>query len=239
MRSRTAASSIANGIPSRRRASSTTAAWLSGVTSNAAPASRARSMSKAMASDWAIRSGAICPSASGTESGPTWITVSPATAERLPAGGEDPQRRRLTEKRVGEHRTGVEQVLTVVEDEQQPLGGDVLDQPGHGPPARLIAKTERGHDRLGDELWIPQAGELHQPHAIRRSRASGRSPTEAPSASYRPHPDRRGSPCARCVRADLTSWSWSTSADEACLLRRHVPPCRGGAAGHGYPLRVT
>ena len=43
-------SSIANGIPSRRPASFTTAAWLPGVTSNAAPASRARSTSKAIAS---------------------------------------------------------------------------------------------------------------------------------------------------------------------------------------------
>jgi hypothetical protein len=38
----------------------------------------------------------------------------------LPAGGKDPQRRRLTQNCISEHRAGVEKVLTVVEDEQQP-----------------------------------------------------------------------------------------------------------------------
>ena len=167
MRSRTAASSIANGMPSRRRASSTTAAWLSGVTSKrSAGLSRALDeqgdglrLSDPVRRRWPI--GVRDRERADLDDGFS------CHAERLPAGGEDPQRRRLTEKGVGQQRAGVDQVLTVVEDEQQPLGGDVLDQPGDGPPARLIAQAERGHDRFGDELWVSQAGELHQPHAIR------------------------------------------------------------------------
>ena len=57
-------------------------------------------------------------------------------------------------------------MLAIVEDEQKPLGGDVVDQPGHGPTARLISESERGHDRLGDELGVPQSLKLDQPRAV-------------------------------------------------------------------------
>ena len=160
----------------------------------------------------------------------------PCDPEGLPARGEDPHRRRLTENRIGEHRTGVEQVLTVVENEQQPLGGDVLDQPGHRPPTRLIAKTERGHDRLGDELWIPQAGELHQPDAIRNPAIQiGCRPQRQARFADATGTDEGHHTRAGQGRLDLLELV--ATADEACQLRRHVAPGWGGAAGHGYPYR--
>ncbi len=60
-------------------------------------------------------------------------------------------------------------MLAVVEDEQQSLRGDVLDEPGHRPTAQFVAEPEGGDHRLGDELGILQATELHQPDAIRNA----------------------------------------------------------------------
>ena len=169
MRSRTAASSIASGIPSRRRASST----------HGGPVVRGHLEGRAGLSCTLDEQGDGLGLGDAVRRQLLLVVRYrerthlddrfSRDAEGLPARGEDPQRRGLTKKGVGEHRTGVEQVLAVVEDEQQPLGGEVLDQPRHRPPTRLIAKAERGHDRLGDELWILQAGELHQPHTIRNA----------------------------------------------------------------------
>jgi hypothetical protein len=86
--------------------------------------------------------------------------------EGLSAGSKDPQVVCLAEKHIGEDRAGVEKVLTVVEDEQQPLRGDVVDQPGHRPKTRFVTEPHRCHDRFGDELGIAEAAELHQLGAV-------------------------------------------------------------------------
>jgi hypothetical protein len=87
-------------------------------------------------------------------------------AERLPARRKDPEPGRLAQHRVCQHGRGVEKVLAVVKDEKQTLGRQEVDEPGYGPLARLVAQPERRHDRLRDELGLPQAGQLHEPHAI-------------------------------------------------------------------------
>ena len=128
-------------------------------------------------------------------------------------------------------------MLAVVEDEQQPFGGDVLDQPGHRPLARLIAKSERCHDRLRNELCILQAGELHEPHTVRNA---------APEVSCRP----QGEPClAHPTRPDkrhetggcqsgLDLLQLAASTDEGGQLGGQVPPHRCGS-GHRAWLRAS
>ena len=208
-------------MPSRRRASSTTAAWLSGVTSKAAPASRARSTSKATASDWAIRSGATRHRRQAPTAGPTWMTFSPATPSGclLVARIRMPGASRRSASASTAH--GVEQVLTVVEDEQQPLRGDVLDQPRHGPPldsSRSPSEVMTALVTSSGSCRPPAPPATHHP----RSRAAGRSPTEAPGGSYQPHPARRGSPGGRAQRR-LDLLELATSADEARQLAGRFP----------------
>jgi hypothetical protein len=106
-------------------------------------------------------------------------------------------------------------MLAVVQDQQQLLGGDVFDEPGDGPAARFIAQSKRRHDRLGNELGIPKAGELHQPHAV-----------GDPAPQVGPRPERQASLAdaarsderhqASCSQRRLDVLELPAPADEAC-----------------------
>jgi hypothetical protein len=116
-------------------------------------------------------------------------------------------------------------VFAVVEDKQQSLCGDVLDQPGHGPAARFMAESQRRHDRLGDELGIPKAGELDQPHAIGdRATQVGRGPERQAGLADSTRPDERHH--ASCSQRRLDILELPAPANEACQLGREVPSWR-------------
>ena len=125
---------------------------------------------KAITSDWAMRSDAAAL-VLGPDSGPTRMTVSPATPGaacswriRRPGPHAESPRKSTALRRSSAHGRA----------QQRRLGGDVVDRPGHGPTARLVSESERGHDRLGGGLCIP-APQARPAARRRRSRVSDRS----------------------------------------------------------------
>ena len=69
-------------------------------------------------------------------------------AEDVPAGGKNAQPGRRGEQLARQYRTGIYQVLAVVQEQQQPLVLEVIGQP-RGWLSRGIAQVERTRDCLG------------------------------------------------------------------------------------------
>ena len=187
-RSRTAASSIANGIPSRRAQSAATASPLSAVSSN--PGERG--------------AGTVHEEVDGLEAeerlrgtvrgrrrhgqGRERHRHLPSDPQRLAARREDPHARTTTHQRVREDRRRVEDVFAVVQDQQEPFLGEELGQRPHEPPRRPVVEAERRCHRLGEDRWIPQVVECdHDDPVGERAPQIGPEPqSESASSPRRP-----------------------------------------------------
>lgn len=88
-------------------------------------------------------------------------------AERLTAGDEDPQARQEGQQFLDEAHAVREDVLTGVEDQQQPFAlGPFGDHLGDRP-CRPVGEPQRLHDGEAHQAGGVQRGELHQPDAVR------------------------------------------------------------------------
>ena len=86
--------------------------------------------------------------------------------QHLAAGDEQMNLRAVAQQVFGEAGAGVDQMLTVVEDQQHALGLQVGEhdlQIGVARPFRQA--KDLGHG-LGDEGGVGQGRKIHQPHAI-------------------------------------------------------------------------
>ena len=118
---RAAASSIASGTPSRRRHTSATASAWDASSENSAAAAWARS-AKSRTTTLAITSSTSLE-ASGSSSDRTTRRCSPSNPRKpYAAGRQDPNLRTGMQDAVGETAGRVQQVLTVVQNQQQHLG---------------------------------------------------------------------------------------------------------------------
>ena len=170
-RSRTAASSMASGMPLSRRHSRTTSARLAAVTANPGAAEAARCANSSTASP-SIGSG-------GDREG-----VLARRVERLPAGREHGHLGRGPQHRLGEGGAGVDQVLAGVEDQQHPAVPHVLE---HG---RLLQagvpfrQPEDGRDLAGEQRRVGHPGQLDEHDAVGEpaGRQRGRGDVQAEPA---------------------------------------------------------
>ena len=117
MRSQTAASSIASGIPSSRRHSSTTASRLPSPTSKSGAGRGAveeQPHRLVVGGVSRLDPGGRCAQRRDRED---LFALDP---EDVPAGGEDAQIGSRRQQLAGQHRAGVGEVLAVVEHDQEP-----------------------------------------------------------------------------------------------------------------------
>ncbi|HSC24319.1 MAG TPA: hypothetical protein VLG08_11440 [Casimicrobiaceae bacterium] len=87
-------------------------------------------------------------------------------AKRLAAGDDDRYACAPPQHRVGQLRARREQVLGIVEHQEQTHRAQVLGERLQHRLAGLLLQSERRDRRLGDEIRIPQRGELDEPCAI-------------------------------------------------------------------------
>ena len=131
-RTRAAASSIASGIPSRRRQISATAAALSSVMAKSVLASRARSANSSIASSAQRQRGHL----------PHRF---PRYAERLTAGGKHRQPRRATQQGSDQRGACLEQMFAIVQHQQHLAVAKVPQQCVHASSDPV----DRAAPRLG------------------------------------------------------------------------------------------
>ena len=149
-------------------------------------------------------------------------------AERLPARRQDPQPSALPEHAVGEPRRRLDDVLTVVQDQQRLPLADRGDEPVHRVRARrraeqCIPQPERGESRLCDVTVGADGRELHQPDPVGQVAEQGlRGLRCQPGLARAARPDQRGQPVLGDEVADLGDVG--VPADEAGQLRAHVGP---------------
>ena len=182
-----AASSIASGSPSRRRTMSMTRATVSSLTSKPGLTAAARSANSRTAG----KPTASCGGHAGqglAERRDRQQRLA-GDAERLAAGGDDPQPRAVAEQLVGQVRAGVDEVLAVVEHEQGVGVGQAVEQPGSRVPAGRplsaveqrprLPQADRAEHRLRHVGRVGDRGELGQPDpvgdVVRRRARSGRN----------------------------------------------------------------
>ncbi len=96
-------------------------------------------------------------------------------AQRLAAGGQDPQQRTPGEQQVGQARDSVEKMLAVVQHDDGRSVGESLDQPADrvatDPFGGLVqqvrlAQTERAQDGLRHVGRFGDGGQLDEPHPV-------------------------------------------------------------------------
>jgi hypothetical protein len=87
--------------------------------------------------------------------------------ERLPAGSQHGDRRRLPQDRLRQQRAGVDQVLAGVEDQQQLPFPQVLEQRVKGRPRVLLRQAEHARHRVGQQRGVAQFGQLDDPGTVR------------------------------------------------------------------------
>jgi hypothetical protein len=86
--------------------------------------------------------------------------------QRLPAGGEDAQPGAAAEQRFDQQRTGVDQVLAVVQHEQRPSLPEGGCHRVEQRPSRPFGHGERGGHRLGQQVRVRHRDKLDHPHAV-------------------------------------------------------------------------
>ena len=165
MRIRAAASSIANGSPSRRTQISATAGAFSFVTSKPGFTARARSMKRATAS--------YCDScASDGRLAGIWqverrdrVLLLTRDLERAAAAGQDGEVRAGRQQLV-DRCAGPDHLLEVVEHDQHALGADVVDEALDRRATAAIRQHEGLRDRRGHQLRVADGCQLDEPHAV-------------------------------------------------------------------------
>jgi hypothetical protein len=88
-------------------------------------------------------------------------------AESFPAARDNRHLRALPHKRVGQPRAAVEQVLTVIEQQQQPLILEMLGERLDDWLALRFPHAEHRRHRLWHETRVRERREFHEPGAIR------------------------------------------------------------------------
>ena len=86
------------------------------------------------------------------------------------AARQDPHVGPLTQQVVGHRRAGVEDVLAVIEEQQEPLVLDVLGERVGDWLARLFLHTQHRRHRLWYESRVRERREFHEPRAVRKLR---------------------------------------------------------------------
>ncbi len=94
-------------------------------------------------------------------------------AENLPACGEHRDVQASGEQGVSEPSSGLDEVLAVVEDEQQPASPQMVTEAFVRRPSRSHERTgeetEGGDDLVGDEVGVTDGREFDEPGAVRKS----------------------------------------------------------------------
>jgi hypothetical protein len=93
--------------------------------------------------------------------------------ERLAAGGQDSQVRAAPQQGLHDGRRGVDQVLAVVQDEQEPAPGEMAGEGLEQRLARPLDDAEHRRDRLGDQGAVVERGQRDEPDL---GRLAGREP---------------------------------------------------------------
>ena len=86
--------------------------------------------------------------------------------DRLTAGGQQRQSRSGAEQRIDQRRTGVEQVLAVVQHHQHLPVGDKTGQGVHGGAAGLVGQPERAGHCDWHQLRVGDRRQIHIPHPV-------------------------------------------------------------------------
>ena len=184
---REAANSMANGIPSRRRQISTTAAASSAVGHREAAAPHLGRVR---------RTGSPPPSRfpPPTSSEGTGHTCSSATPSPSRLVARIRHRRRLREDGLDQIGGGVEHVLAVVEH-QQP--DPALQRGGHRLAhglARLLGDAQHRRHRVGHRRRIGDRRQFENPDTVGKFIGQPRRDLRSPGGSCRPRPPRSTSP---------------------------------------------
>src|SRR5512138_945809 len=87
-------------------------------------------------------------------------------AQRLTTAGKDAQVRASTQKRLARLRTGFDEMLTVVQDEQKSLRAQILVQRFDGIVLAALAQAEDRKDGLRDECRVCDRCQLREPDAV-------------------------------------------------------------------------
>ena len=130
---RTAASSSAKGIPSRRRQSCRTASAFLSSTAKSGTTAAARSLSNRTASELASVSADGSSPSPGSRHRRHRHPDFAAHPECLPACGEEMQIRATLQERAGQDGARVQQVLAVVEHEQEAFAGEEVRERDQRP----------------------------------------------------------------------------------------------------------
>ena len=98
-------------------------------------------------------------------------------AQRFPAAGEDLELGALVQQVIRQPRTGFDEVLAVIQDQQRFLVPQVIHHlPGKRRHGHLLQPKHLRHGR-DDLRRIGQRRQLHQPDTLRDSRPSSCAPT--------------------------------------------------------------
>lgn len=87
-------------------------------------------------------------------------------AERFPAGHQDVQPRRRAQQRLDQRRTGGDQVLTVIEQQQELPGTEVVRQRFDQRSDLPLSNVQHRCHRLHDERRLRQGRQIHGPDAV-------------------------------------------------------------------------
>ncbi len=143
----------------------------------------------------------------------------------------DPNTRGSLEEIGHEQRSGAEQMLAVVHQEQQVLVPQVGDQEDPWLGRRLVAQVQGRQHGAGDESRVANVGELHHPCSV---------PEAAPEVRARPDREAGLAHAARTDEGDQTGRGerrpdlrdLAAATDEARRLGWQVPRATDGP-GHG------
>ena len=183
---RAAASSMANGMPSRRWQISATIGALAGVSSKAGATAIARSVKRRTESEAAsasndqaapasrdgqaaLRGACSCPGRHVRWHGQRRDLDDRLArdAERFATGGHDRQRRAGLQQRLGQRGGGADDVLAVVEEQEHRLEAQVVGQADIDGRVRLVLDAERSGHLRGHRRWVGDRRQLDQPDAVR------------------------------------------------------------------------
>jgi hypothetical protein len=167
-RTRAAASSMASGMPSRRRQMAITSATLAGVTWKSVPASRARSWNSLTAPKRRLSSGSS-PGA-GRAKGRQPVQRFAVHPEQLAARGQDAQAGQARSSRCGQGSHRLQDVLAVVQQQQDAALGDAGSQGLEKRHARDGTHAEPVGDLVDEDVAVVEGGQLDEVDAVGSSR---------------------------------------------------------------------
>jgi hypothetical protein len=89
-----------------------------------------------------------------------------SNAECLAAAGQDTELRAGAQECLGQLRTGIDQVLTIIEHQQECAGAQIVGEHRQEWPTDLFAQPERARNRQRHQQWISQRCQFDQPDTI-------------------------------------------------------------------------